>query len=744
MDELFFIPCPNCGIEYDDMLEACPHCGEPRPSLSEEEAYYPENDAAYYDEEGDYPEEGYAEDEPYYEEDYYGEEEGYAYDDPLYDRYHDPAYEDAVYAEPVPAETSWWGGLSIFGRIAVFGFGVVILFACTGLYFGGIGVFAFYQGYQEETAQKNEEIEARYNRGLAHMETGAYERAIAEFEYVLSLEKNHTGAQFAKREAEVALSGQPTATVPSYPDAAMNLFKQAETQVSQREWAAALQALNQIRNLDAAYQPDRVSEMLYTSNYQQGLLQLNLIDVEAAVSSFEKALAERPGDPKVMDELDIAQQYLEAQLNLQSDQEEAVKGFTQLFEQNATYLDVGDKLAQAYELWGDDLALQGSWCKAEIQYAQALVLNPVETVRAKAKNSGTQCDGGSEETTTQSITSTVEATTPAEEEIVSASELTTATATTEPTDSSSEETTSVAVTEVVTETTEPVEPEPVEEVAPAESGGGTTPSGGTILFSAFNRDENEWQILAVPTNGGASRFVTRHGLQPTISRDGRFMLYRSTLGESLGLHQFDFHTGDTRRMTILAQDELPTFGADTGFFIFNAQEPATGRWQLFKGYSSGLSEPEIIADGRTPAWAVDGAVAFQATTPDGNNPGIYVAGYAGAPGERLTMHESDRSPSFSPDGSQIAYMSTQGGSWDIYIINRSGGDPRQITTYGGNDGLPVWSPDGSQIAYVSDEGGMWSINIINATGGTPTKVTGWSSTRREDWLMSRIAWSPNP
>jgi len=801
MTDDFTIQCKNCGFNYDDLEDACPQCGHRRPPLPEQasadtipvqpftgEQIDDQNyqDEAYYDEQHPHPDDEYQVDEDYYPEDehyYLEEDEGeyYPEDDYPYDaepypeenyeqsyqsetasypqhqsRPYTPYAEDEVgdysyeqsYQEMPPPQPTGWAGMSMWVRLLVMVLGLSLCFICTGIYFGGIGLKAISDGFEEQMAENNSHVEERYQKGLTYLEDGNYERAIPEFEYVLSFDGDHAEAKVALRRAQAMVEEQPTSTPPSYPDATENLWTQAQNQVADRQWAEAIRTLTQLRNLDLSYQTDRVSEMLYTANYQLGLQQLAPEFVEEAVNSFQRALEERPGDPRVQAEYVKANAYLKA--NTTTDKQEIVEQFKELYQQDATYLDVEARMVKAYTLWGDELALAGDWCNAELQYGQALILQPNDTVRTKADNMGSKCisENG---TLVATPTETLENETLLDEQPVptetSTVEEIEATPTTEP-----EETESFASalditieTEATITTTETstAETTPEEETAP-NNNAPTTPSGGTILYTAFNKDEDQWHILSVPASGGSPKFVARHGIQPTISNDGRFMLYQSTIGEALGLHEFDFHTGNIRRVTILAQDQLPAFGADSGQFLFNAQEPATKRWQVHQGVTSGLSDPKIIVDGRTPAWSTDGSVAYQTTTPDGNNPGIYVAGFVGAMGERITMHESDRSPDFSPDGSQITYMSTQNGNWDIYVVNRDSGEPRQITTYPGNDGLPVWSPDGSQIAYVSDEGGLWAIYVINAAGGTPTKVTNWSSLERVDWLMSRIAWSPNP
>lgn len=761
MDEKFTIQCDNCGTVYDNEAAICPECGHPPPLIPPEEQYQSVEseesvdelsltDELYrqtglYDDEAVYPTEDFYPDDPYLDE-----TEDYLVDsverDYMPDAYNGSFYPAAappsdyakyeyeydtppsgvpiVAAPQTPARSRW----RTLARLTV---GCLTVILCAGFFYLSIGVFAVYSGYNEQLTEVETEVEARYSQGLSHLEAGNYERAIAEFNYVLTLNPNFSKARQSLQEAQVLMEQEPTATSPSRASVAASLFAEAEKQVTDRQWAEVVQTLTRLRDLDLSYQTDRVSEMLYTANYQLGLQQLRPDFIDQAVLSFERALEERPGDPKAETAYEKAQLYAEAQTALQKNKQKSIEIFADLYELEPQYLDVADRLWQTHELLGDDLALQGKWCQAETHYAQALILEPSDKLQTKVENSGAQCAREEAEATETATDQETPADTEATSAELPAQEFATPKATVTPTD-----TVTGAAELNPTQSTEELAPTPTQATEADPTG-----PGGTIIYSAFNKDEDEWHILEVPASGGQPKFVVRNGIMPAISADGRYLVYRSQAKDAEGLHAFDFHTGQDKRITILRQDILPRFGADNAQYLFTAQEPATGRWLIHQGFTDGLGQPEIVGDGQTPDWAVDGAVAFHTTTPDGNNPGIYLAPAPGLSAEQLTTHRSDRLPDFSPDGSQIAYMSTQSGNWDIYIVGRDGGTPRQLTTYPGNDGLPVWSPDGSHLAYVSDQEGAWAIYTISAAGGTPNRVTAWPSLQRADWLMSQIAWA---
>lgn len=749
MTELFEIQCPSCGTLYLSDEETCPYCGQPQPEfLADDSAYledYPPEEE-FYPAPADYPDEEFYPDSeehsaypaesaaliPYeqaleeYEADYTDQgydtyEAGYASPDP-YPRlaeverdyyqgdisYRSPdAYQphpDEFEPEPELVEETRPGRFT-WRRTVLGCLGTLI---CIALFYGGIGLLAAYQGLQEQTSAKQAEALEHYQRGQQHLANNALELAVAEFELAVSLNPGLLEAREALREAKRVAQALPTPTSQTRSDAAVEILQKAEEQVAQQNWAQAASTLLQVRDLDPTYQPERVSELLYQANYELGLQLITPDQIEQAVQAFDLALAERPDDAEASVQRAKAALYLEGKTAEDTDWQKAAKAYEQLYRDDAQYLDVQARLTEVYEALGDALVEQEEWCQAEVQFLQAIRIAGSNTLQLKADSSHQRCqeqtvaqaNGGA---TPQAIVAASAA------ESSSAGAITSTTVTTKPASAANQ---------------------------PAAA------AAGTIYYTAFNPNEARWEILAIPAGGGAPKTVAIHATMPAVSPDHRYLVYHSELIDAEGFHRLDLTSGEDVRITLVQRDILPRWGPDSSRFVFVAQEPATGRWQVYLGFADGKSNPLILRDGRTPDWSpIGNLVAYQGTDPVGNNPGIYVVPFDGGEAVRLTNHESDRAPDFSPDGSQIAYMSTKGGNWDIYTISTAGSAPRQITTSPGQDGLPVWSPDGSQLAYVSDAGGSWGIYVIGAQGGTPRKVTPWDGTKLADWLMAQIWWA---
>ncbi|MDW8071776.1 MAG: hypothetical protein RMK79_09905 [Anaerolineae bacterium] len=561
----------------------------------------------------------------------------------------------------------------------------------------GIGGVAVYQGLQQRAAITRQEAEAHYQRGLQHLQNGAYELAIAELEHTLRLDPTHRPARDALRDAKTFAMTQPTPTSATLNEALVSLLKEVEALVQQQRWAEAAERASQLRDLDPTFQPQRVSEILFEtySNLGWQLLRLGLVDNDMV--AFENELKERPDDPELGRQVDLATLYLSSQAAWNSDWPQAIHYLEQLYTLVPDYLDVRIRLARAYESYGDNLGAQSDWCAAMNQYMQAAMLQPGEGIQGKYATASWRCANPTPTPLPIAL----------QDSHMSSPEASNATA-------------------------------GVQSRHPST----TSRIGGTIYFSRFNEENSQWQILGIDLKDGTTRVVLTDGSQPAISPDGQALAYRSERGDSIGIHVYDLSTAQDTRATWYSEDVTPDWAPDGTRFVFPSRRSGDRKWIIYVAWADGRSEAQPLIEGRTPAWSPDGSrIAYQGTDPQGNNPGLYLIPAAGGPTSRLTDHESDRAPAWSPDGSRIAYMSSQGGRWQLYVVELPSGTRRQLISSDSNDGLPVWSPDGAYLAFVSDRGGRWGIYIVSALGGAVTRVTDWG-TGWQDWLIERIAWAP--
>ncbi len=574
----------------------------------------------------------------------------------------------------------------------------MVAFACVAFTYAGIGGMAVYQGLQQRATITRQEAEEHYQRGLQHIQDGAYEFAVAEFEHALRLDPTHRQARDALRDAKTFVMAQPTPTSATLNEALANLLREAEALIQQQRWAEAVERASQLRDLDPEFQPQRVSALLFQANSRVGWQMLQHGQVADAKDAFERALRERPDDHELSRQVDLATLYLSAQSAWGNNWPQTIHYLEQLYTLVPNYLDVQVLLAQAYENYGDALGTQSAWCAAETQYMQAAMLQTSEGVQEKYAKASWRCANP----------------TPTPPSIAMSG----------------------------SETPQPggIPSEP--QSAPSLRSPNKSSVSGTIFFSRFDRENNKWQVIAGNLSDGSTQIVLTDGSQPAVSRDGRAVAYHSERGDSIGIHVLDLSSGQDTRATWYGEDVTPDWAPDGARFVFPSQRSGDRKWVIYIGWADGRSEAVPLVEGRTPAWSPDGGqIVYQGTDPQGNNPGLYLVPSGGGPSSRLTNHESDRAPAWSPDGSRIAYMSSQSGRWQLYLVDLASGASRQITSSGSNDGLPTWSPDGTYLAFVSDRERRWGIYVMPADGGEATWAFDWGADR-QDWLIERIAWAP--
>ncbi|GAB4542754.1 MAG: hypothetical protein Kow0063_35210 [Anaerolineae bacterium] len=588
--------------------------------------------------------------------------------------------------------------------------GCLLAFACVVLVFLIIGAVATYQGLQERAALVRQQAAVHYQRGLAHLEAGDLEFAIAEFEHALRLDPTHREARDALRDAKTTALAQPTPTSATLNEAVVAILTEAEALVQEQKWQEAVQRLSQLRDLAPDFEAQKVSELLYTANFNLGMQLVDEGQAGEGVHAFEGALAERPGDPEASRELDMASLYASAQATWGADWPSTIDYLEQLYASTPDYLDVATRLPEAYEAYGDALMAEEAWCLAEIQFKEALQLQKDAAIQARLGEAARLCrtpTPGPTATPLRSVAGT-------------------------PTISATLASTPTAVA-----------------------------GEGSILFSRFNDKNATWEIVSVKPGDRRLTVVLSDATQPASSPNGQLLAYHAELDEAEGLHVFNLASGEDVRVTTFREDVTPDWAPDNLRFVFPSQRAGDRRWRIHIAWADAKGDAIVLVDGRTPAWSPDGSlIIYQGTDAEGNNPGLYLIGAEGGSVVRLTQGESDRAPAWSPgcaagglsvtsqglsatptaNSCQIAFMSSQSGNWEIYILDLPGGRLSQLTRSAGNDGLPVWSPDGSQIAFVSDRDGSWGVYTMPVTGGQASRVADWGEAH-PDWLVERIDWA---
>jgi len=583
--------------------------------------------------------------------------------------------------QPRRLEPDRGGGITRLNPFVLWGaalVAVLLLSIAAGAYLG------LQRGEEERVHRLEQEAQQHYETGLQRLDEGNYQVAKAQFEYVLQLDPDHPQAERGLEEAEAGLNVQltPAATATSEPEEpiAEQLYTEASAHYEAGRWQEAASALTSLRQLDPAYKPEAVEEMLFESRYRAGMALLEDDDFELGIFYLDRAVALRPLDQEATEQRRLAQQYVEALSYWSADWERCIAQFQELYRTAPEYKDVFQRLYQAHVQYAKAWESQGEMCPAVKEYDEALRLlnsGTVEDARAEAAEA---CRNA-----TPTPVPTIEGSRP------------------------------------VTKTTLP----------PGFN-------AGRLAYPLYSTATGGWDVYALFADGRLLQ-VAAGADQPVWMWNSDALGYRDRLMPGLSL--LPSLQGEAQALVSGAGLGWPTFSPD-GQRMAYAERGAAGAWQIMVRPTDGSAEPQRHAAGWGPAWGPGGLLAWTGCEPEnGDACGIFIDNPDDdQPGTRVSGSVNDVGLSWSPGGNQLAYMSDHTGNWEIYIYDLSGGF-QVLTDDPASDGLPAWSPDGSAIAFVSNRGGAWGIYLMRPGGEDPRQVISLGPNLPE-WTAQRLSWAP--
>ncbi|MFP4394450.1 MAG: hypothetical protein ACLFTI_04220, partial [Anaerolineales bacterium] len=537
-----------------------------------------------------------------------------------------------------------------------------------------------YYGERDRVERREQIKQDHYTAGVTALNEGRYERAAAEFQYVLQLDEDHTLAQQGLSEARTRLDVQPTPTSEAAQSLAEQLLEQAQADYEADEWAAAASTLTQLRALDATYEQEQVEKLLFTSLYSASMKLLEEDQLEAGIFYLDQAVALRPLDAEAVHQRNLAARYLEALGYWGVDWEQCITKFEALYSANPAYRDVYERLYRAYVAYADYWMEQGEMCPAERNYAHALRLYADPTVDQKRDQAAQGC----------------------------------LIATPTPISGAGVTTTTVGAT-----------PEPVK---------GFTM--GRLAYPVYNAGTGVYDLYALYADGRILR-VAANADQPWWERGTGRVAYRDRM--SNGISMVLPEEGVPLQLLQASGQAWPTLSPDSQRIAYAAPN-AEGVWTIYVASAHGGEEPRSIGQGWAPAWGPNGLLAYTGCDAE-DKCGITLDNPDDdAPGTRLTGNQADSAVSWSPAGNLMAYMSNVAGNWDLFLLNPDGG-VQQLTTDPSNEGMPAWSPDGGSLAFVSDRSGNWGIYVMQIDGQNVQRIVDLGPSL-PGWDNQRLSWAP--
>jgi len=186
--------------------------------------------------------------------------------------------------------------------------------------------------------------------------------------------------------------------------------------------------------------------------------------------------------------------------------------------------------------------------------------------------------------------------------------------------------------------------------------------------------------------------------EPTLSPDGKKMIYTSDKDGDIDLYIMDIKTGKEKKVTnTLGYDGGAWFSPDGKKIIWRASRPKTET--EIKEYKDLLAESMVAP----------------------TNMEVFVANADGSNAKQVTAFgQANWAPTFMPDNKRIIFASNheykRGFPFNLYTINEDGTGLHKVSRDKGFDAFPMFSPDGKKIIFSSNRnnGGTRDTNVFIA------------------------------
>lgn len=258
-----------------------------------------------------------------------------------------------------------------------------------------------------------------------------------------------------------------------------------------------------------------------------------------------------------------------------------------------------------------------------------------------------------------------------------------------------------------------------------------SPDGKKVYFSYrtgawnYNALLPQYQIGTYDFDKGEINSITsRYGsaFTPTLSKDGRWMVYGSRWEEKTGLVIRDMKSGDERWLAYPVQRDEQESIAPQGVLPAMAFTPDSKF--VIASYGGKIWKiPAEFGDPQEIPFEVDVNLAM--------GPRLYFNYEIKDTTAALVTQIRDAVP--SPDGKKLAFSALD----RLYVMDYPYGEPRRLTSNNFTEAMPAWSPDGTQLVFITweEENGGNLYKAVLSGKGSITKLS------RETALYSQPAWS---
>jgi len=292
-----------------------------------------------------------------------------------------PNPKPAAPSDQPPKKPISWPRVTILGILAL-----VLIAALSGFggYRSGINLRT-----SAESTQVVGQLDEQFAQAKQDMADKQYDRARQRFEYIIQHNPNYPGAAEMLSNVLVNMSTTATPTLAATPTvtptpdtrAVDTLFTQAQQDMQQGNWSAAIDTLLALRKADPTNHPVDVDGMLYLAFRNLGKDRIIKTDLEGGL--YDLSLAQRfgPLDSEALGLQNWVRLYITGASFWEIDWKQAIFYFSQVGPAMPSLMDAsGMTASERYRIaligYGDDLAKDHQWCDAQKQYELSLSIGP--------------------------------------------------------------------------------------------------------------------------------------------------------------------------------------------------------------------------------------------------------------------------------------------------------------------------------------------------------------------------------
>ncbi|NNC70589.1 MAG: amidohydrolase family protein [Flavobacteriaceae bacterium] len=261
--------------------------------------------------------------------------------------------------------------------------------------------------------------------------------------------------------------------------------------------------------------------------------------------------------------------------------------------------------------------------------------------------------------------------------------------------------------------------------------------GNLIYFSSRNNAWNynarlpQYQIMTFNRENGATERVTsRYGsaFTPTLSNDGKWLVYGSRFEDETGLVIRNLKNGDERWLAYPVQRDEQESIAPLGVLPAMAFTPDSQN--LIASYGGKIFSISVNSNKATE-------IPFNVDVDLDLGPKVYFKYPIKDEAEAFVTQIRGGVP--SPDGKKLAFTALN----RLYVMDLPNGKPKRLTKNNFTEAQPAWAPDGKHVVFTSWKAGGGHLYKVNINGKSKvvqlTDVPGIYTSPAWSYVSNRIA-----